>query len=121
MTTMYRQGDVLITRIEDSAPTGAQVSRDSGRIVLAYGEATGHAHAIADRDADLFELPEARDKEADELWDQVTRILRVRGEEGVNLRHEEHGAIAIPPGTYRVVRQREYVPGAPSFSQFVED
>jgi|SRR5271155_474410 len=121
MTTMFRQGDVLITQIEDGAPTGAQVARDSGRIVLAYGEATGHAHAIADRDADLFELPEARDKEADDLWDQVTRILHVRGKEGVRLRHEEHGAIAIPPGTYRVVRQREYVPGPLPTSRFVED
>ena len=26
--------------------------------------------------------------------------------------HEEHGAITVPAGLYRVVRQREYVPGA---------
>jgi hypothetical protein len=25
--------------------------------------------------------------------------------------HEEHGAITVPAGLYRVVRQREYVPG----------
>ena len=26
--------------------------------------------------------------------------------------HEEHGAITLPKGWFRVVRQREYVPGA---------
>jgi hypothetical protein len=26
--------------------------------------------------------------------------------------HEEHGAIPLPRGWYRVVRQREYTPGA---------
>ena len=26
------------------------------------------------------------------------------------LTHEEHSALTVPPGAYRVVRQREYVP-----------
>jgi hypothetical protein len=42
----YRQGDVLILETA-AAPTDAvEVPRDKGRIVLAYGEVTGHAHAI---------------------------------------------------------------------------
>jgi len=33
----------------DEVPAGlASVPRDRGRVVLAYGEATGHAHAIAE-------------------------------------------------------------------------
>ena len=72
------------------------VARDEGRIVLAYGEATGHVHAIADADAELIELESGE------------RFLVT--ERGVSLRHEEHEAIELLPGTYRVVRQREYVP-----------
>ncbi len=37
----FRQGDVLVTRIEEF-PAGLEpVDRDRGRIVLAYGEVTG--------------------------------------------------------------------------------
>jgi hypothetical protein len=32
----------------------------------------------------------------------------VRGAAPVALRHEEHDTLAVEPGAYRVVRQREY-------------
>lgn len=45
----YRQGDVLLVRIDNDDTEGyVEVPRDAGRVVLAYGEATGHAHAIYD-------------------------------------------------------------------------
>jgi hypothetical protein len=94
--SMYRQGDVLVvpvTGIPDDATEGA---RDKGRIVLAYGEATGHAHAIADPEAEVLEA-------------RGSRYLRI-GAKGASLTHEEHGPIALPPGSYRVVIQREYTP-----------
>jgi hypothetical protein len=97
---MYRQGDVLIVRVDDEREDLRERSlepRDEGRVVLAYGEVTGHAHAIADEDAALWRLP------------GEDRLLTVTGA-GVSLRHEEHATIAIPPGTYLVRRQREYVP-----------
>lgn len=106
-----RQGDVLITRVEDGAKVGKPVARDRGRIVLAYGEVTGHAHAIAHREAELFELAEDRSKEGDGVWARAARILRVYAKAGVELRHEEHAHIHLPPGDYRVTRQREYAPG----------
>jgi hypothetical protein len=94
----YRQGDVLLVRVEDDvmARPHQSVARDGGRIVLAYGEQTGHAHAIADADAELIEL---------ETGERFLVTAR-----GVSLRHEEHDTIELPPGSYRVVRQREYVP-----------
>jgi len=76
-----------------------QVKRDAGRIVLAYGEATGHAHAIADRDAVLFRDPKQPE----------SRILKVTGNV-VFLRHEEHTEHKLAPGNYRVITQREYSP-----------
>jgi hypothetical protein len=65
-------------------------------VVLAEGEATGHAHAIADPGALLFE------------GDGEERFLELV--EAAMLTHEEHETIVLPPGAYRVIRQREYTP-----------
>ena len=89
---------MLLFRVEEDVKSRPHrsVERDDGRIVLAYGEATGHAHAIADADAELIEL---------ETGERFLVTAR-----GVSLRHEEHAAVELPPGSYRVVRQREYAP-----------
>ncbi|MFF4412081.1 hypothetical protein ACFYY8_06080 [Streptosporangium sp. NPDC001559] len=102
---MYRQGDILIVPVEEEAVpasvvTSPSVPRDArGRLVLALGEATGHAHAVVGQgslvrgarpaDPSFLNLPS-----------------------GGRVVHEEHAAISLPKGWYRVLRQREYVPGA---------
>lgn len=91
---MYRQGDVLIISV-NAVPTTAEAEEAGPRTVLARGEATGHAHVL-----EAEELVSYR--HGDDRYFAVAR-------EAV-LRHEEHGAIRIPPGSYRVVIQREYVP-----------
>jgi hypothetical protein len=99
---MFRQGDVLLVPVpRERLPEHARpLPRDArGRLVLALGEATGHAHAVAAPDADLL---------AEAGWVNE-RFLRIVTE--ALLTHEEHAAIALPPGLYRVVRQREYEPG----------
>jgi hypothetical protein len=97
---MYRQGDVLVVAV-DAIPGSAKiVDRDRGLVVLAYGEVTGHAHAIADPRAELLEV-------------EGDQYLRVAEGDGVSLSHEEHDTIVLPPGEYQVVRQREYKPEAP--------
>jgi hypothetical protein len=103
---MYRQGDVLVVPIDEAeVPAGlVPAPRDrSGRLILARGEATGHAHVATGEGLQLLCLPD--DIEA--MFLQV----RVYG----RLSHEEHGAIPLPAGYYRVVRQREYVPGSIRF------
>ncbi len=100
MITHYRQGDVLIQRIA-KLPAGLKpVAREHGRIVLAHGEVTGHAHAIAEPEADLYAGDAAG----------VT-YLEVRAAMAA-LQHEEHSTINLGPGAYRVIRQREYSPEA---------
>lgn len=49
----FRQGDVFLELIEDasSVEVGKRLARDKGRVVLAYGEVTGHAHAIEEAGA----------------------------------------------------------------------
>jgi len=92
-----RQGDVYLTRVK-ALPKGAKPKeRDAGRIVLAYGEVTGHAHAIHDTEALLYDFGEEMYLEADGT---------------VTLRHEEHAPVKIEKGLYKVTRQREYSPEA---------
>lgn len=94
-----RQGDIFVERCEK--PTGelTPVPTDKGRVVLAYGEVTGHAHAIDGQHAKLFDV---------KGW--VDRLLVVA--KATALMHEEHGPISLPAGTYRVKRQLEYHPEA---------
>ena len=102
----YRQGDVLLIAVDAIPGRAVPVPRDQGEIVLAYGEVTGHRHAIAEPHADLLALP---DQEIER------RFLRIVGVQAP-LRHEEHDTITVPPGSYQVIQQREYVPPTPSRS-----
>lgn len=98
MKRQYRQGDVLVERVSET-PTGTEVPRENGRVVLAHGEVTGHAHAIADKGVTM-----RRDESG------VT-TLEIK-EAVAALTHDEHSTIPLECGTYRVIRQREYTPEA---------
>jgi hypothetical protein len=96
---MYRQGDVLIARV-DAIPAGVKTrARENGRVILAHGEVTGHAHAVdveADPSAAIFDSPEG----------DGSFFLRIGAATG--LVHEEHARIDLAPGDYRITRQREW-------------
>ncbi|MBC6459044.1 hypothetical protein [Actinomadura sp. HBU206391] len=102
---MYRQGDILILpvaagAVPDEVRTLTPAQRDGrGRLVLALGEMTGHAHAL--------HAPGELLRDPDPLSPDHLHLPS-----GGRLVHEEHAAISLPKGWYRVVRQREYVPGA---------
>lgn len=93
----YRQGDVLLQKV-DSLPANSQPVEFDERIVLAYGEVTGHCHALSTASAAMFTY-------------NGQRLVQVV--EGAQLRHEEHATIVLPKGVYKVIQQREYVPEAP--------
>ncbi|MEH0416346.1 hypothetical protein [Streptomyces sp. B21-083] len=102
---MYRQGDVLIVSLAEGAVPeyaldAASEPRDGrGRLVLALGEVTGHAHAVAG--------PGRLIREAGVFGPMLLHVP-----EGARVVHEEHAAISLPKGWYRVIRQREYLPGS---------
>jgi hypothetical protein len=96
---MYRQGDVLIVPVDELPGGLVPGPRDGGRLVLARGEATGHAHVITGPEVALYAAPD----DIDRLFVEIVGRARVV--------HEEHAAITVPAGRYRVVRQREYTPG----------
>lgn len=94
---MYRQGDVLLIRRDGPFEVAdgriEPVARTNGRLVLAEGEATGHAHAITATGAHL-------------LAHGSERLLAV--DDSVELVHEEHAPITIPAGFYEVIIQRQF-------------
>lgn len=99
---MWRQGDVLIDRIEEIPPSAFRLKRP----ILASGDTTGHRHRIKDpRTARL-------------LWTHQSRpgqvFLEVIADEAT-VSHPEHGEIVLPRGLYRVWRQREFEEGGPRF------
>ena len=96
---LYRQGDVLIQRV-NKIPKGLKpLPRDEhGRLVLAEGERTGHAHVV---EGDALFLA----ADLDEMTDRYLRI-----EQEALVVHDEHDTITLPPGDYQIVRQREYTP-----------
>ena len=92
---LYRHGDVLLSPIA-TIPTGVQ--KRSG-VTLAHGEVTGHSHRI-------------QQKDAVQLWGRGNELFLEVKDASVTLIHEEHRAIELRKGVYRVWKQREYRPDA---------
>jgi hypothetical protein len=120
-----RQGDVLLVTVKQLPAGCIEVPLDKGRIVLAYGEVTGHSHAIADHvqtvspgaAAEIAEAVIARAR----LWRAPNGLRYLEVTEPVHLGHEEHalytgllgspnGKTMIPPGIHKVPAQVEYTP-----------
>lgn len=93
---IYRQGDVLFLQVEEEA-TGIPQPRQDGRIIVAEGEATGHAHAVLDLDAQLLTL-------------EASGEMYLDCPSGATVVHEEHAPVKLPAGTFKVLHQREYSP-----------
>lgn|SRR3990167_7603742 len=74
--------------------------RDNGRIILAYGEVTGHCHEVI---ADATGLPpDMAQAQYFEGKDGLRELIIL---EPCTLVHEEHGRIALDPAHPEQVRQ----------------
>lgn len=108
-TRLRLQGDVQYQRIEGLPEGLVPMGRDNlGRLIIAAGEATGHHHAIKEREASLFVDPE-------------TGVRFLIAPNGAVMDHEEHAAHVLEPGIYRfghvaaegpIENQRSYTPEA---------
>jgi hypothetical protein len=98
MNTIYRQGDVLLIKVEKLPKEATKIERENGLLILAKGESTGHHHSIASRQAKLL-----RDTQGAMY---LTLLVYAY------LKHQEHEKIKLPPGDYLVKRQIEYSPEA---------
>jgi hypothetical protein len=116
--TMFRQGDVLIVSVASLPANLTPRKRESGRVVLAHGEVTGHAHAIERTDVVHYDALNAEEA-AQRLLADVGFTFEVTPQNapsfleiptGAEVVHEEHGTIQLPAGNAVVLRQREYTP-----------
>jgi hypothetical protein len=113
---LYRQGDVLIERVEAMPDSGTTIEPEHGLVILAEGEATGHHHSIASSAVSSAVL---LDDEAKEelvakgiITDINVQVMSVRlGIDG-SLTHQEHGPHHLIAGDHIAIRQREYSPEA---------
>ena len=113
-----RQGDVMLVRVAKLPAGLIPTERDKiGRIVLANGERSGHAHAIRDPFVQSFRLAGTQ---ADPTGvSGGVDYIEVGGSSVATLSHEyasgqmaEHLPITLPPGVYKIALQREYSPEA---------
>ncbi len=126
VSDQFRQGDVLIERVENLSGEELVAAHKEGRglkpridpnglgYVFAYGEVTGHSHRLS-RPTAVLERPEEiviPDAEKIDFYENSEGqiFLVVKDEEGVDVRHEEHETIHLAKGTYMANRQVEYGP-----------
>lgn len=89
-----RQGDILLVVSDRKPPEGLKPKK---QVILALGEATGHAHRLSGNVLEWTEDDE--------------RFVRIIGQAFGELSHEEHDptpiALVEPEVTYRVIPQQE--------------
>ena len=107
----YRQGEVLITKLDMPIDTGAEFTDYNGNKngvkkyharknrVIIEGEQTGHLHALDT--GILFEQRGQYDR------DRMEKLF-LHADEPATLTHDEHTAIKLPVGDYEITFQREY-------------
>jgi hypothetical protein len=106
---IIRQGDVSLIKVTSLPQGAAEVKNEEGkRIVLAYGEVTGHAHAIYEQTDQVRIWADGKVK----YLEVMAKAMTEGGEPGVMLRHEEHTHARIAPGIYKLPVQVEYTPQA---------
>jgi hypothetical protein len=97
----YRPGDVLIIDSDEPIPNLKSIGPQISPVRHLVGP--GHAGLSASHQA-------VCPSEVIGFWDQDTTTYFLVPDGGARLLHREHSPLDLPAGTYRVVRQREYVP-----------
>lgn len=106
MQDIFRQGDVVIRRI-NKLPRGLKKKSNT---ILAYGEITGHNHAL---DIDV------KDLNFNILVDKSGKIY-FQNDKPINLNHQEHKQITIEKGSFEVIIERERDPFLQNIRQVID-
>lgn len=100
----YQQGDVILIPIE-ALPAGLQ--KQEG-LKVQLGETTGHSHKFVDADlAEIFFDP-AQVPDTARITPAEAKFVFIKGGKEIQLLHEEHKPLSVPPGIYKVDIVREY-------------
>ena len=101
MKDWYRHGDVIIKAITKREYNEImEASPAKNDYVVAYGEATGHHHALQAKTGTAQVLVNSDNQQA----------VAFSVKQDTKLTHEEHNTIEIPKGYYQVEFEREYNP-----------
>ena len=100
--TVAAQGDVMFIRV-NQIPAGfnIEVPPENGELIVTHSE-TGHHHVMSPVGARMFR-EEGNEYDAVLVIDRPTSLDHKRS-------FDTHESIMFDAGTYRVKRQREYVP-----------
>ena len=102
---MAAQGDFIIMKIE-SLPEGLiPMEPENNKYVVAHSE-TGHNHVMERTNVMAFRPKDVKDVDLYELFlvvKEPTEINHLRS-------FDTHEALLVPPGNYKIRRQREYTP-----------
>lgn len=101
---MAAQGDFLIIRIDELPEEVYPCETKDGRYVVAHSE-TGHDHVMEAENVKMFKVELTDDDAVFELYlsvDEDTAIEHLRS-------YDTHEALNVPPGNYKIRRQREYI------------
>ena len=107
---IYAQGDILLIKVESIPQKKKKYDRQNGKIILAWGEKTGHHHRIED------DTTQAWVDDNDAVWLEVKDLI-----EEARVIHEEHGEIRLPEGYYRVIREQRQFQSERGEQKKVED
>ena len=88
------QGDILFVRVKEMPDGLKEVEPRNGRLIVAEGEATGHHHSFAFGRAKLF------------VQTDGAGYMYALLDKPAPIEHQEHGAITLKAGKWKVVRQR---------------
>ena len=94
---LLQQGDLLLRKVE-KMPSGKEIKPTERGLVLAEGEATGHAHVITEiQAATMIKTSDGK---------MYLKVVKT-----VPLKHDEHHIIIIEPGEYEVgkVLERDHL------------
>lgn len=107
-TVIARQGDVVLFKPLDSIRihnVNPIKEFDHRGVILAHGEVTGHAHAVAPEDPTCSESPALYEIDDRTECEFSVRLLRLPVRS--LLRHEEHSDISLPARDFLIAIQHE--------------
>lgn len=106
ITGQYRQGDVLIQKSDSvfDLDTAKVVPPDQGKVILAYGEVSGHAHSFTIERTKLYE------SNGDRVLEVIKPDIFKHGNPGNEDATKDHNFIPVAKGRYKVTQQTEYSP-----------
>jgi len=111
LTGMQRQGDILVVPscLPEAWPTDGPVPMDGG-VVITQSAFTDHTHTMYG-DGQVWVMNAEMRATSLWCWDAPNTLAWLKvpdGGEAFLMHSDEHGALGIGPGTYRILRQQEF-------------